>query len=113
VQIDPGRLDNFYLIQIPMKGYAEIQCSNQRFISSPEMASLISPEQPLSMMWQGSSPQLVIRIDREDFEHHCRQHLDRWGQRSPVFSPQLDFDTPGGAYVMQLLMMLVGGLLES
>ncbi|WP_221798905.1 AraC family transcriptional regulator [Oceanobacter mangrovi] len=113
VQIMPDRLEQFYLIQVPMKGYAEISCGSQRFISSPEVASLVSPDQPLSMLWQGGSPQLVIRIEKADFEHHCRQHLDQWSQQTPSFEPELDFDSPGGAYVMQLLMMLVGGLLES
>lgn len=110
VQIEPDRLDDFYLIQIPMKGYAEIVCDGQRFFSSPELASLISPNLPLSMIWQGSSPQLVIRIEKEDFDHHCRLHMGQWSGKTVTFDPQLDFSSSGGGYVLQLLTMLVGAL---
>ncbi len=112
VDIVPDRLEQFYLIQLPMRGYAEICSDNQRFISSPEMASLLSPDLPISMVWQGGSPQLVLRIEKKDFEHHCRQHLEHWDNQTPTFQPELDFTSLGGAYVLQLLMMLVSSLLE-
>lgn len=113
VEIVPHRLEQFYLIQIPLKGYAEIFCGNYRFISSPEVASIVSPDLPLRMIWQGSSPQLVIRIEKKDFEQHCLQHLGGREVVAPTFDPELDFSSPGGSYLLQLLMTLASSLLDS
>ncbi len=35
VEIDPDRLDDFFLVQIPVAGHASIECGNSRFNSSP------------------------------------------------------------------------------
>lgn len=39
VIIEPDHLDNFYLIQIPTQGYAEIEFGSQKFISYSQVAS--------------------------------------------------------------------------
>jgi len=49
VQIEPDFLEAFYLIQIPMRGYAEIEFAKQKFISHHSIGSIISPEQSLRM----------------------------------------------------------------
>lgn len=107
VDIDPGRLDDFYLIQIPIQGRAEIRCGNQRFDSTPEVASLISPDQPLRMRWAGGAPQLTLRIDKADMRYHCQQHMPQAADRLPSFHPQLQLSAPGGGYFLQLLGLMV------
>ena len=91
VHIDPARLDSFYLIQIPLRGSAAIRCGQHQFDSTPRLASLISPQLPLSMCWQASAAQLAIRIDQDDMAYHCQQHLPRSRDRLPCFDPRLDF----------------------
>ncbi|MDH2432526.1 AraC family transcriptional regulator [Pokkaliibacter sp. MBI-7] len=107
VHIDPARLDSFYLIQIPLRGSAAIRCGQHQFESTPQLASLISPQLPLSMCWQASAAQLAIRIDQDDMAYHCHQHLPRSRERLPRFDPRLDFSTAGGAYFLQLLKVFV------
>ncbi|OSO26470.1 hypothetical protein BV361_03797 [Pseudomonas syringae pv. actinidiae] len=51
VSIDPGRLEDFFLIQIPTRGSAEINCDGVHFTSSAHCASIISPDTPVSMRW--------------------------------------------------------------
>ena len=63
-------LEKFYLIQIPMQGYAEIEINRQKFISYTQVASLISPDQSLKMRWHANSPQLILKIDKEDLLQH-------------------------------------------
>ncbi|NML27509.1 AraC family transcriptional regulator [Zoogloea dura] len=110
VRIDPGRLENFYLVQMPIRGGAAIQCGGHRFESGPGLASLISPGLPLSMRWQPDSPQIVLRIDRDDVVFHCRQHLGEACDRAPEFCPELDLTRSGGAYFAQLLGVLVDAI---
>ncbi|KPA91481.1 transcriptional regulator containing an amidase domain and an AraC-type DNA-binding HTH domain [Pseudomonas asplenii] len=107
VDIDPGRLEDFYLIQIPIQGGALIRCEGLEFESSPLVASLLSPTLPARMRWQGHSPQLTLRIEQADMAYHCRQHIPQASQRLPQFDPRLDFSRPGAAYFLQLLNTLV------
>lgn len=109
VHIEPDHLEKFYLIQIPTQGYAEIEMNRQKFISYPQVASIISPEQSLKMRWHANSPQLILKIDKEDLLQHCRQHLPDVPQL-PVFEPKLDFSTQGGSYFLQLLRTLTDAL---
>ena len=64
VDIDPGRLEDFYLIQIPIQGGANIRCEGVEFDSSPHVASLLSPTLPARMRWQAGAPQLTLRIEQ-------------------------------------------------
>jgi AraC-like DNA-binding protein len=110
VFIDPGRLEDFFLIQIPIKGRARIQCAGHDFISTPERASLISPNLPLSMSWDANAPQLALRIERSEVEYHCVQHLGHNLDRPLEFDPELDLTTPGGHYFLQLISVLADAI---
>lgn len=110
VCIEPDFLDQFYLIQIPTSGYAEIEFAQQKFISYAQVASLISPNQPLKMRWHANSPQLILKIDQQDFAQHCRQHLPDGEHTLPIFQANLDFSTQSGGYFLQLLRTLMDAL---
>lgn len=64
VQIDPGYLQDFFLLQIPLRGGAEIRCGAQHVDATPSLASLPSPTEPLSMRWADDSPHLIVRLAR-------------------------------------------------
>lgn len=110
VQIEPDFLEQFYLIQIPTQGYAEIEFAQQKFISYAQVASIISPEQSVKMRWHAASPQLILKIAKEDLLDHCRQHISDFQQHTPRFDPKLDFSTQNGSYFLQLLRTLINAL---
>lgn len=111
VDIDPQCLQDFYLIQIPLTGGADIHCGAVDFQSSPQVAALLSPELPVRMRWYGGAAQLVLRLERADLAHHCVQHLAQQGHL-PQFDPRLDLRQAGGSYFLQLLGTLMDGLAE-
>ncbi len=110
VSIDPGRLESFFLVQMPLRGSAEIDCDGQVFTSSPLCASLISPDLPVHMRWAADAPQLALRLERSDLERHCQQHLGHALDTPLQFAPQLHLDSPGGAYFLHLLGTLMEAL---
>ncbi|MDD2054718.1 AraC family transcriptional regulator [Pseudomonas putida] len=110
VTIDPGRLENFFLIQIPTHGCAQINCDGVRFTSSTLCASIISPDTPVSMCWEADAPQLALRLDREEVEKHCAHHLGHRLDTPLRFTPTFALDTPGAAYFLQLLATLMDAL---
>ncbi|UWS69941.1 hypothetical protein [Streptomyces noursei] len=53
VRITPGDLESFFLVQIPLAGYAEITCGREEIISPPN--SLPSPLRPESWTCAGAT----------------------------------------------------------
>ena len=64
VEITPGRLDNFYLVQIPLAGQAEIRYGPQRIDSDRNTAVVLSPHRPVTMRWHADCAQLMLHIPR-------------------------------------------------
>ena len=52
VRIEPGPLESFFLVQMPLCGTAAIESGGQRIDSSPELASVLSPECDTRMCWR-------------------------------------------------------------
>lgn len=64
VDIEPGPLDDFYLIQMPLSGHAQVSCGKQQISSDHDTASVLSPADSTVMHWSADCDQLMVRIDR-------------------------------------------------
>ncbi len=110
MSIEPGPLEHFYLLQIPLRGDAEIECGTTRFVSSPDTASLLSPTLPLRMRWGEACPQVILRIEREVMERHAQRHFGD-DRRVPVeFEPEFRLSSQQGACLAQMLPMLADAI---
>jgi AraC-like DNA-binding protein len=86
VRIEPRPLTSFFLLQIPLAGEAVIRNRGREIHSSPELASLPSPDDELVMRWGENNPQLIVWIDRAQLEGHLSAMIDR-----PLTRP-IDFE---------------------
>jgi AraC-like DNA-binding protein len=105
VEIDPNRLDDFFLVQIPVAGRASIACGNRRFDSTVKAASLVSPTLPLHMRWHAGNAQVCVRFERRMVEQHCAAHLGHALDAPLEFEPELRLDTPSGQYFLRLVRL--------
>jgi AraC-like DNA-binding protein len=105
VEIDPDRLDDFFLVQIPVAGHAAIACGNRRFDSTAQAASLVSPTLPLHMRWHAGNAQVCVRFERRMVEEHCAAHLGHALEAPLEFEPELRLDTPAGRYFLRLVRL--------
>lgn len=64
VEINPGPLEEFYLVQMPLTGFADIQSDGAAVQSNPSVASVLSPQCSTHMQWSTENDQLMLRIDR-------------------------------------------------
>ena len=64
VAIAPGCLENFYLVQIPLCGQAEVRYGAQHADSNVNTAVILSPHQPINMRWHSGCAQLILHIPR-------------------------------------------------
>lgn len=77
VDIRPGPLENFYLVQMPLAGRAHVQSGLQSVDSSPDVASVLSPTAATSMRWTADSDQILLRIDRATVDRALTARLGR------------------------------------
>ncbi|WP_298821354.1 AraC family transcriptional regulator [uncultured Roseibium sp.] len=64
VSIDPGELADFYLIQIPIAGTAEVANGHQYVSSDTRTATLLNPDRHTKMQWHAGCEQVLLQIER-------------------------------------------------
>lgn len=108
VEIDPGCLGDFFLLQIPLAGHAQIDWAGQAFIADTALASLASPSQPLRMRWGDGTPHLIVKIDKAVLARHWEALTgESLGPRPLEFAPAVAIDQGAGASVKHLVEFLV------
>lgn len=105
VDVDPDSLDDFFLIQLPISGQAEINCGDCSLISDCRQGVVLNPTQRLKMRYDTDCDQLMLRISRQELENVCSRYLGHsikhpiefeclleW-QHSPVWLHMLEYIT--------------------
>lgn len=106
VVIEPGRLDSFALVQMPLSGHERVRSGNIEVDTRPGVGSVIGPDCPVSMQHRAGTEKLFIRIDRDALEHHCAQHLGG-SVREPIdFELAMDLTEPAGQRWMRMVNWL-------
>jgi AraC-like DNA-binding protein len=96
VEIDPGELARFYLLQWPLAGAANVRCGGGRIEGG---ASLLSPTLPTRMVWGEGCEQMIVLIEREAM---ARQWQALTGERADVaFEVGVPMAGPVGARLRQ------------
>jgi hypothetical protein len=85
VDIDPGYLRDFFLLQIPLRGGAQVQCGAQHVDADTRTASLLSPTEPVRMRWADDSPHLIVKIALSALLSHLQSLAQAPMRQAPVF----------------------------
>ncbi|MDO9395823.1 MAG: AraC family transcriptional regulator [Herbiconiux sp.] len=106
VRITPGRLDTFFLMQIPLAGRANVRVGSTTVMSDRRRASLISPTEPVDMVWSDGCEQLLVYLDRAAVERFAGGLSGSEDPRRVVFSPGVDLDGPGMRSWMRVVHLM-------
>jgi AraC-like DNA-binding protein len=109
VDILPGPLERFYLLQIPIAGSARIETGGQVFRSDVGCASLISPTPDLQMQWGPENAQLCVRVEAEALRRFISSWCGWEVQRMPIFKPQVALDAQPRLMELLLTLLQVAG----
>ena len=112
VDIEPGYLGDFYLLQIPLRGGASVRCGNQHVMASPRLASLPSPTERLSMRWADDSPNLIVRFSKAALQRQLEQLAQAPLHQPLVFTLGVPMDAPGLAPMLNFIKYLCATLDE-
>lgn len=64
VIVRPGRLESYYEINLPVRGYTVSTCGKDEVESAPGKAVVLTPTENSSMRWSGDCAQLAVKVSR-------------------------------------------------
>lgn len=75
VLIDPGERGDFYMVQLPLSGCAQLYSGNQEAQASPEVLSVLQPQARSRMWWSEDCTMLLLQVPRSVVQARAQQ----WG----------------------------------
>jgi AraC-like DNA-binding protein len=94
VEIEPGELDTFYLIQIPLAGAASIRSGRKAFIADCRQASILNPNRYTSMRWWAGCRKLQVQVARSVLEDVAAGYFGRDVDATLTFDAAMDLSRP-------------------
>lgn len=107
VEIDPGALERFFLLQIPLRGTARVRCGGTTVDAvAGRSASVLSPTLPTRMTWVEGCEKLILLVERATMERQFAAMVDA-APGAIEFDTAVDLRTPeGGALAAHARLML-------
>ncbi|WEY37588.1 AraC family transcriptional regulator [Paraburkholderia sp. SUR17] len=109
VDVDPGTLDDFTLIQMPIHGFARYVSGAEEVMGGPGTAAVLSPREATRLHFPADLRQIIVRLDQKALERACVEHLDALPGKAIRFHPTLDLGTPAGVAWRSALEHIVVG----
>lgn len=106
VDIQPGYLKDFFLLQIPLRGGADVRCGSQSVRADVHTASLPSPTEPLAMRWADDSPHLIVKLSRTALQSQLERLAQSSIGRPLMFDLGVRLDDPALAPVLHFIRSL-------
>lgn len=110
VRIDPGALEEFYLVGMPLAGESIVHCGDAEVRTHVGVASVQSCGQRVTTDWGEDCCKLSVKIGRAALERCLADLLGRVPGRPVVFDSALDLQGPPGRSWWRLLTCLIGEL---
>ncbi|MFK8050533.1 MAG: AraC family transcriptional regulator [Halioglobus sp.] len=96
VNINTGRLNSYYLVQVPWEGSIEVTNGKHSDTFKPGVASIISSAVPMQMRWSPGASFYTVKLSKHALESKLATLLDEEVQSPLVFEPVLDLSSPHG-----------------
>lgn len=107
VEIDPGELSSFFLIQMPLAGGSTVTCGGNTVVSTPARGTVPAPTERLQMTWREGSPHLLVHVPRITAEDRLRELLGHDLIAPLRFELGMDLTTPRAQSWRQLVDVAV------
>ncbi len=113
VRIEARELPDDHLVVVPATGTSTITTTGTEVTTSPVMASLPRPGQPMTIDCGADAAHLVVRISRQALETHLGRLLGRTVDRPIEFDPAFDLSTGAASRWNFAVQMLHAELYET
>lgn len=106
VSVKPGKLERFYLLQIPLRGRARCRVGDHDVLYGPGQGMMISPCLDVEMEFAQGCEQLILRIDADCLDRHVGRQSGPLSRQPLEFAPQVDLSGEAGHRILALLEYL-------
>ena len=94
VDIEPDSLDNFVLVQMPLRGRAEVRMGSERVQIHAGQGAVISAHRPVKVKWHAGCEQLMLKIERKHLNEVARQVFAPSDVGDRLAESNIEFETP-------------------
>lgn len=101
--IDAGVMEEFALIQMPIRGQELVESGAHRVRCTPRQGVVMNAHMRTLIHHSENTEKLIIRVDRELIRHLCQQHLGRTLRKEIEFSPEMPLNTAHGRRWMHMV----------
>ncbi len=101
VEIDPGQLHSFYLLQLPLAGAARIQHRGETVEAGADTATILNPDRDTRMIWAEGCKKLLLQINRSHLQRVARDLIGAPLPGAVRFDPRVDLTQAGGQRLLR------------
>lgn len=110
VRLDPGALEEFYLVGMPLVGTSTVSCDGHDLVTHPGLASVQSCTRPVLTEWRDGCRKLSVKIGRAVLERRLAELLGHPPSKPVVFDLALDLERGPGTSWRRLMGFVVAEL---
>ena len=96
IEIDPGQLQNFYLLQFPLAGRAIIRHRGETVDAGTNTATILNPDRDTRMIWGQGCQKLLLQVNRVHLERVAQDLIGAELPGAVRFDPAVDLTSTGG-----------------
>lgn len=96
VEIDPGQLQCFYLLQFPLAGAARVQHRGETVEACADTATILNPDRDARMIWGEGCRKLLLQVNRGHLERVAEDIIGAPLHGAVRFDPRVDLTQAGG-----------------
>jgi AraC-like DNA-binding protein len=112
VDVAPGALEHFFLVQVPIRGAVHISLGSEQIRCEGNTAAVISPGERLSLRWSDNCAQLILQIPGETMQARLAERIGFRRRPALRFQPAFDLGGPAGREWRRLLDLAVRAIDE-
>lgn len=94
VDIEPDSLDDFVLVQMPLRGRAEVRMGSELVQIHAGQGAVISAHRPVKVKWHAGCEQLMLKIERKHLNEVARQAFAPGDGQGRLDDSNIEFETP-------------------
>lgn len=102
-QIVPGALESFYLLQVPLRGFASVTNGADHYVIGGGSGAVLNPDVETSMIWSDGCAQIMLQLDRAFVTSLARAHFGLPGESALRFRGPTDLRQGTGRDLLELI----------
>jgi len=90
VSIDTTERSDFYMVQLPLVGQAQVACANEQRVADPATLSILPPRARNRMEWNGDCTMILVQVPSDALRRRAIQSADALNPRFALFRSRDD-----------------------